>query len=398
MLAKWNPPVAVAGILLTLFGSRALAQTTTQPAFNITPITIKLPEASAGELMAQFSKTTGVLISVNPEDLLEQEEFQTPHALVLDKQAFWPAVKTLSETVGAYPQNGPGFRYSGSHPQLLFKKGPNPWEKRPCCLVDNFMVVAESLKQTRALDLINKNAIDPGKLTMQMTLYSDPRVRIAKLNAEVKIDDAKDETGQLLHNPHSQNFNQIQDPSHGGQFIFPLTATFLRPAHPGKMLATFKGTVELTVYSKVERWEVKDVLNASNVKAKEFTLKSAKFSPNGTVVVEISYASPFGNSDDSPFEGNRGHFMIGEVDRRNVSAKLSACQLFAEDGSPYLMEGVGVPEKSAAGSGVTTYRILFTDLHKPGEAPSPPTTFVLDFYKETKDLKLPVSFTNLPLP
>jgi len=397
-------PLALGFTLLAVAVGSAAAQTAPAASPVLAPakiapttVTLKLEEALVEDVFSQITEQTGIKFSTQPGNLFEQDQFQVPKAVNVDKKDFWPALQEICDTFNVYPQlynyYGPG---RGDARRITLAMGNNPWGKHPVCASGLFMITANSVSRSTYIQLGNPNQPkNPGSTNIQFTVFADPKLRLAGSNNQIKLEEAKDENGLSLLPPNLGNnvyYGGYGETPRG--FTFSTSVNLVMPENAGTRIATLKGTMQVPVITKQEKWEVADVLNVKDVSKKfgnsTYTLK--KITPQGKdgnnpyYTVEVAVSTT--NMTDGRFDSSN---MIGDINR---------IQLLDADGKLYVSNGWG----GGGSNGMVTRSITFMPAERfngnGGDVANTgaPVKLVWEIPTEIKELTVPVSFSDLPLP
>lgn len=343
-------------------------------------ITMHLQDALPEDLFSELTKQYGVKFYTEPGSLFDEPQMQRTMSMDMDKQAFWPAMKQICDATGIYPQNN----YSGNNSRRIGLGRNNPaWAKRPFCMAEQFMITADQISRNRSKDIGNEEAKGQDNVNLQMTVYADPKLRLGKVSSQLVLEEIIDENGlSLLSENNRRDVYYGSDSARG--FIWSLSASFNPPAEVGKKIASFKGSLRGTVYVKTEKWEVANILQAQN-ESKEF----------GTNTYTIKKITP----------QNEGKTYMVELEMKSSAPNEADRVPFAANNTAQLVDAKGALYQNSGGGGsmspqLETYTINFYSNNRGdgSKVPGVPVKFVLEVPTEVKQITIPVTFTDLPMP
>lgn len=344
-------------------------------------ITMHLKDALPEDLFSELTKQYGVKFYTEPGSLFDEPQMQRTLSIDLDKQGFWPAMKQICDATGVYPQNN----YGNNNRRIGLGRNNPGWAKRPFCMAEQFMITADQISRNRSKDIGNEEAKGQDNVSLQFTVYADPKLRLGKVSSQVELEEITDENGLSLLPENRQNNHYYGSDSARG-FIWSLSASFNPPAEVGKKIATFKGSLRGTVYVKTEKWEVANILQAQN-ESKEF----------GTNTYTIKKVTP----------QSQGKSYVVELEMKSSTPNEADRIPFAAYNTAQLLDGKGGVYQNQGGGGsmspqLETYTINFYGNEYSGngnnKGPGVPVKFVLEVPTEVKQITIPVSFTDLPMP
>jgi hypothetical protein len=262
-------------LLLLLSASPAFAQDPGSPP----PITLKA-DSHPSEVLAEFSKATGVNVTVWPENLWDQKrgqgnQFPSSISVDIQNQPFWVALDTILQEVKLSPTNmGQGDMITLQH------HGDNrpPLGRGPQCVTTYATVVAYQLQRNHSLSLDNENPQVSRSCGMNINVYLDPRLHPIRYQQRPTIEQAVDENGADIaahesgnSSDNDMNLNWMIQ----GQFI-----GLDYDPEKSKTLAMLKGAVVVQCAAETEKFEVEDLSKAQGtektVAGRKITITSFK--------------------------------------------------------------------------------------------------------------------------
>lgn len=358
-----------------------------------TTFALQLDETLAEDVFTQITTQTGIKFYTEPGNLFEQDQYQIPKPILVEKKAFWAAMKEVCETYNIYPQLYNYGRSGVGNQRICMTQHNNPWGNHPSCVTDLFLITANSINRSSYINLgnpeANRNNAAGDSISVNFTIFADPKLRLGPVSSQFKLEEAKDENGLSLIRAGNENqyyggYRESQRTS-----IWQASASLIRPENAGERIASFKGTLQATIYTKIEKWEVADILKAKDVSktfgATTYTIKKVTAStnkyPSYTVELSVSTTAPVNNF------GSNNNF------------DTNSAQLLDAEGNIYSVNGW-----SGGGSGSRMDRSMtfsaprnYVDGVEVGTA-GEPVKFVMELPTATKDVSIPVTFTDLPLP
>jgi hypothetical protein len=236
------------GIILTTWVVDARGEATTQPvAVAEVPailLSLNLKDASGDEALALLCKPLATSIDVVPPNLWTPPNQPPKVSLDLDAVPFWSAMAHFCKSAHVHPQKVDGRAtmtlVQGDAAGMLGGR-----------LDDRglFAVVATGGRRDRNINIANSSIGRSDRI--DLTVYVDPRVRLAKFSGNAHVDIAEDNRRLSLLAP-AEGENDV-----GGVFWDDATWTFNCSApiiyHPGRgtKLTRFKGSIRVLVATKI---------------------------------------------------------------------------------------------------------------------------------------------------
>jgi hypothetical protein len=271
------PPLtaATAGPTTTAPTSRPVLGASTRPA----EITLHLKAAPARAGLDQFADQAGAPLPLVAADLLEKNPLP-PITLDVDRQPFWRAMETFSKATGIEPLANPEDPY----PRFTLTLGAGAFWAEPHAVAGPVVVFANDVTRTQTAELGKKRHKIERELSVNLTAFVEPGLRVLAVSTGARLKSAVDERGQSLKpGPDGQaaDDDEIDRNPQQGVYTWPITMELGCPADVGRRIARLTGTLNLRVQTAGERVEVDDVLKARGVQrtvagGAAFTFKNLK--------------------------------------------------------------------------------------------------------------------------
>jgi hypothetical protein len=246
-------------IALILFVPTLSLRADEQPTdVKITPITIKMESVHPRDVLAEFSKQTGVPVQVWPKEFWDQNHGRNgpPTSITVDieNKPFWDAMQEICSQSNLYPQNmgnreGVTLQWRGGASQDLFGK-------RPTSESENGIVVASSIQRTHTINFDSDNPQVDKRCGVNLEAYIDPRLRMQRYQGLPSIEKAEDDNGNSLipSDQPSQSMNGVNCSWQINGIFIPLDYD---PEKSHK-LSDLKGSIHISAAGAVEKLEIDD--------------------------------------------------------------------------------------------------------------------------------------------
>ena len=296
----------------------------------------------------------------------------------VDAQPFWLAARALFDQTGV--------ALEPTDRGLKVRRVPRwTWGDKPARAAGPFVIVLESLQRHDTVMLARPGEVRRGMM-LQFQVWGDPRVRAVPTSHRLRVDTAVDENGVSLLRERQP------DPppgsgAHGFAGRWHLLADLDCPPAHGQRIAKLAGRLTMVADTGSELWEVPDLLTAANVTRKvagvQVTLAGVKRQGEGFLV---SFRAAREGGDEKQFARFRD----------TVNGWASRLRVVDADGRPLRRSGGG----GSAGPDQVTLDMIFTrPAADPGtEQPGEPAKLVWRVPTGTRELDVPFTFTDLPLP
>lgn len=344
-------------------------------------MTLHVKDAAAKDVFDQLMKQTGVQFAPFPPNLLTDETLK-PLSLDAEQKPFWEVLREVSAATGVFPQ------HHGMNPpgKVALSKFNDPWGKRPIFSAAQFMVAADMAGRSKTIDYSGDRPVDD-IVTLSLIVFLDPKLRLAGMT--LQLDQAADENGLSLV---PKNAAQTRQTMMFNGLIAAGRVVLARPGQAGTKIKLLKVAAHLRTVTKIETWEIQDVLHAQPATKTfgdtTYTFKKITKTPRG-YEVEITTKQVGDEKKTGRREGSAA-----------IQFATTWSHLTDDQGRPYRVAGQftrpnaapGVPVRLDAGplemSTTITYEAAL------GE----PDSFTFDAPVEIKDSTVPIDFQDLALP
>lgn len=332
-----------------------------------TLVTLRLANATPEEAFAQLSKQAEFEFKPMPANLWQQVRSKRV-TLTAENEPFWTVFLKLCGASTVYPQ----FAGERSNAMPLVVDTSDRW-KCPSVLHGSCMVVLNRITESAQADLVAKT-VGEKTLALQMTLFTEPKVRLFHIAHWATVEEAVDEAGNSLVGAKVG----ITGITNMNPYVNMFYARLSDPPKTAQRIAKVKGFVPVMAYSGQEVIEIPDVLKAQGftktIDGMSIEYKALEKSDRGYMVSFIVRAE---NRDPNVMRrfGNPGD-MVTLKDSKDA---------------PYRVVGTG---SSGSGRGVYTYTVHFSQPPQAGE----PAKATITVPVGIKELIVPFEFTDLPLP
>lgn len=345
-----------------------------QPLPGAKPISLQLVAASPEEAFAELAKQADVQIKPMRPDLWTKAD---PVELKIENGRFWPVFMDMCQQANV--------RYnpfsSGSDPRAvqLFSadQGPETITKYPRSEAQGCIVVLMSANRNYAISFANPTQTVNG-VGIQAMFLADPGVDLGS-SLQAVVMEAVDENGMSLVLPGNQQM------SYGGQsrsLIRNVPMNLAYPANAGKKLVRLKAEIRANIITRTDTLTIDSPMDAEPQK-KEMAAWSVEFKSAKTVgnMIEVQVAIS-------------GKQTAQGMDRKNMWNLLPSMELVDSQGTHYTQIGLG-------GMGGTPDSMTFTTRFgspMPGQPLGKPAKLIWTLPVETKEIRLPFEFKDLPIP
>jgi hypothetical protein len=351
------------------------------PQTGITLVNIHMKQSLPEDAFDELAKQGGVKFTPN-NNLWDQDSMQGGMDVDITNKPFWSALREICALWNIVPQGNEGYgpgRGGGRRIQLYsaqqFGNQNNTWTKLPTTESQGFLIQATGFNRQQSINYaMPDNHQD--FCNIQLMVYVDPSLRLSGSNITCKATEAVDDAGNSMM-PDNSNNNMF----YGGQqrsLIFNSSVSLKYPAHPGKKIAHLKGMLTCRGSDKVDTMTVDKPLEAEE-STKSFgdvgiTFHSLKKTGDNTYEMKLSVTK-----DDNQNGGNDWGMLQGG-------------QLLDEKGRAYNYGGGG---SGGGNNGTFDYTMNF---NANGDSISAPVKWQIELPSKSHTIKVPVEFTDLPLP
>jgi hypothetical protein len=275
----WVAVVARAGVAGAAGPATLPATAAALPATRPAAITLHVRDMPARKLIDDLAKQAGAAIPVFPPDLLEQNPLP-PVTLDVDRQPFWTALEEIGRKTGLEPIASPDDPY----PRLLLGLAGGGFWQEPHAVGGPLVIFANEIERNHSVELRRST---PGeferRVTVNLTAFAEPGLRILSASPGVKVTAALDEAGHRLNptpgDPEAPDFSPASNPGNG-LYAWNLAVVLDAPPAGARSIATLAGVTHVRVQTGSERVEIDAVMKQRNltrtVAGVPFTIKSLK--------------------------------------------------------------------------------------------------------------------------
>ncbi len=352
----------------------ALARIAEQASTGPTYITMKMDNASASDIIKEFSKQAGGQIknyTYQNRGMGGAIANAMKYSVNIEHQPFWEAARTICKTTGLNIVTNRG-RGEAMGIGQNGNEGAGPY------VVDGpFMIVAQSISMNSNVQLSQPGNINRNQ-SIQFYCYTEPKMQITQHPYMVKLTEVVDDTGKsLLIAP---NPNMYESMSFDNQLMWNASSQLVVHDPAAKKIVKLKGSMRLQTAVKTQVIEIADIMNAKNVTESAggytITVKDASTS-NDQINLNVTFLVP-------PNNGNLGYQLAQKV--KLLDAKGEALQ-----------------NNGANGGGSNTkleYKLTFSkSVYEDGEKKvGDPVKLQLPIVLETRPVEFNFEFKDLPLP
>ena len=259
--------------LAPLLPALAAGPVATQPV----SITVHLQDAAPQTALAELSKQAGAPFPLVPPDLLQKSTLSKV-TLDVDHQSFWAAMEELSRKTGLEPVVSPEDPY----PRFQLGLAGGSFWAEPHVIAGPVVIFANEVERTNTVELGKVKHTFERELTVNLTAFVEPGLRVLFASPDIKVLQAIDEKGKpLTVAPEDPVDAGAQNDSESGVFTWNLAVALDSPADATvKKIAKLRGRTQLRVQTAEQRVEVDDVMKVRavtrNVAGAPFIFRSLK--------------------------------------------------------------------------------------------------------------------------
>ena len=302
-------------------------------------------------------------------------------------QPFWAVTRDMLKQLDAHLENsghwgtGAGISfhpYRGEGSALVSSNGP---AILALSKADFYRVTSQGDNRQTPTESLNLS----GKL------YLDPKLRLLENALVLHLDEANTENGVSLL-PEQDRQLGTKD------FPIDLTLSLRPPAQNGGRLRNLTGTLHAAVAWHSESWQVSDVLNAKN-QSHTFSssdnslyveLREIKKDGDAYQIVLVSVQNETDHAQPRLLSTGQQVSIVNEI--------TDAVHLLGADGHYWLPMGGFTNYSSQAPNRLSIRTLRFVTNLKGDKSNAPPARLVVNYDADWRELIVPFSFENLPLP
>jgi hypothetical protein len=361
---------------------------------GMSPITLRLTNASVADALSEVARQARAPIAVDPPDLLRKSA--KPVSLTVEHRPFWEVMQSLSaqtdlEVTGITRHN----REVG----LGLTRGGTDWMDKPIVLAGPLLIRADRL--TRVSTITLKPPRDASEeFAISLTVFAEPKLKVLDYSQTVRLEEAVDDRGNSLIPPDEgngvpPNADVFGNQREGNTSHWDVGATLHHPKGAGTRIERLRGSTTLLVETRSATLDV-PIASARNVTR---TLDG----------VRVTVKSVDGN------RAELGVFRDGRSDAEwyAVRAQLSAgeAQLLNDNGQVVARSQGGAETDDSPDNQRLDLRLRFArepagadgvgwerDREGKRKSTSEATRLVWEFPVEARELVVPFEFRGLPIP
>lgn len=336
-----------------------------------TLVTLHHHDAHPQAVLADLANQAHVTLIAEPSDLWTQHQWP-PINVDVDRAPFWTAVLEICRQSHLQPDVT-----SAGQLKVLHAAGAN-WAAATSTQAGVVLIQANEITVTRA--------VKPGKpasleqtATLALSVYAEPKVRVLHEGCAATLASATDDRQHSLLSANARSLALA-----GGGRTWSLDVPLTLPLDAGHTLADLRGTLNLAVPVKLQTASFSDVATARNVTR----------SASGTRFLFRRLQRLHG-----AWEAQVTVIRDGQTDDewQQLTNPTDFVSLLDDRGRPFPFAGVA--NNDDANDRQATISLRFT-IPPTGSASTfgPPATFTWDVPTETRVIRLPFAFQNLPIP
>ena len=338
-----------------------------------TQITLHVKDADLRKVFEDISKQAKVRIGF--ENQPWPQGLPTV-SINVDRQPFWLVMKEICDKTGI----GPYPYYSQNRDTISLMQGTN-FGRYPGVMNKCFYITPIGCQRNHSIDFANPQGASI-HFSLQIAIYVDPKLRTLR-SYQMAVDSIVDENGNSLYNGPRGTENASY--WNGGSFRRDMSVQLSYQPNQGKKIARLKGSTRFVVITKIERWELSDILTARNI---------TKDVPFGKCIVkQVTKKSDQNYEIQVALENPPAMAAQAEVAGEHSTVQQSIRLEDANGRSWYSQGGSGSSSNARRDFTFTYYR-----QSSGRDGPGIPAKLVWEIPIETKDVSVPIDFRDLPLP
>jgi hypothetical protein len=350
---------------------------TTQP--GVTVVNMHLKQALPEDVFFMLGKQVGLKFASNGNNIWDQESMQVPMDVDFTDRPFWSAVREACAMWHITMQNN----YDGGRRITVMaqsaRNGGESFHAPPYFETQGFVVEAVGFNQS-----LSYSSPAGASCNVQLRMYVDPALRVQSFNGAANVVEAADNAGHSMLPDQRNNiyYGGMQQRTSVFECSVPLKYP---PENAGKRIAHLKCILQLRAGDKMDTLSVDDPLKAGQT-TKEFgdtrvTFKSLK-KQGSSYELKITIS----RTDD---DGRRGG---GGNDWQLIQQSM---QLLDAMNRPYGTNGGG---GGGSRNGIYNYTVSYSASGGEDGPTGDPAKWVVELPMNTHVMRVPVEFTDLPMP
>lgn len=380
--------------LVVYINSEAVAQDAIPEAKTL--VTIHLKDQPAELAAQEISKLTGFNVSTSNAAVWRNAGSVTLDA---DNQPFWVVMQDFARQTGLSVSAASANTDSS---RILLVGGTRGQGTLPQYRNGAFLFVAMNATRTHSVEYNRPDNVGSGSV-IRIGAYVDPQLTLAGATPRFDVTEAIDEKGNSLARPaRTDSLTSLTSGlgvSSAERWWYDLSAPLNYLPEQGKMLKSLKGIARFMMVSKEDVWKIAELADAVGAErtfpgGKYTVMGLAPFSSTGRGnPQEGVYTLRIGIDLDAP-PAPRGGLLAANPYFEPIAIRRSI-RVF--DGAGRELSSRGYSSSSVS----VTRREMGLTLNLSGPASDVtnlPSRMEWNISLETREIEVPVEFTNLPLP
>jgi len=381
--------LGLAGIVLAQDAAPTAAPTavapttaaTTQP--GVTLVNLHLKQAMPEDVFFMLGKIGGIRFTPNG-NLWDQDMMQVPMDVDFTDRPFWAAVRDVCGMWRVTLQ--PNFNGNSRRVSMMVSQMPSGndrgWQPLPYFVSEGFLIEAVGFNRQQNINY-NTPTQTQNSCNVQFRVYVDPAMRISSFNGGARVDEAADDADHLMvldRNNRNAFGGGMQQQR---QMIFDASAQLKYPDNAGKKITHLKCNLLVRGGDKMDALVVEKPLEAHET-TKVF----------GDITITFRSLKKINNNYEAKLVISRA-----DDDGRGGSDNwqlVQSAQLLDDKGRPFNNGGGG---GGGGGNGRYTYSANYYPNNGGDDDPiGDPAKWVIELPMNTHAIRVPVEFSDLPLP
>jgi hypothetical protein len=242
-----------------------------EDAKEVTPpstITMHMNSMHPRDVVAEFTKQTGVPLQFWPEQMYDQNHGNSLPVSInvdADQESFWTVLDKICTAAKLCPQ-----QMGQQQPICLQQSGDRtPFGKRPQFVGPRATITADSLQRNHSIGLDSDNPQVSKSCGVQLSAFVDPRVRVIKYRGNASLEKCEDESGQYVAaDVHGDNWQDAYNP-----WQFAVNVPLDYDAQVSHKLSILKGSVHVMAAAEIEKIEFEDLSAAQGTEKEAAGIK-----------------------------------------------------------------------------------------------------------------------------
>jgi hypothetical protein len=215
--------------------------------FGPTLFTYHAKQVKPKDAFDELARQANCVIAPGFPNLWESRQF-VPVDMDYDAVPFWLAMKDLCDKTNMMVNPG----YNGAAGLTIYPGRNNQLSGLPF-ISGPFFVVATNISRSRNVNLTDGPNARSSSLNMQLTIFSEPKLRVLRMLYPVMVTEAVDEKGNSLAPAHMNTGNGW---SSGNRYIWNASVELKDVPNAGQILKRVKGAARMTAIASSESLEI----------------------------------------------------------------------------------------------------------------------------------------------